>query len=136
MATEESNAPGLFPSVWRYRWLSLGIVVLLTTLSAAAGVLTAPPVSASSTVALKNPSATNVIAPGVVGDASTARYIQQRADFFTSDQVLEQVAGGQSGTSVSALRHRIHAVSTAGSSVITVTATAPTAAGARSGRAN
>ncbi len=128
MAIEESNAPGLFPSIWRYRWLSLVIVIVLTALSGAAGYLTTPPVSASSTVALKNPSATNVVAPGVVGDASTARYIQQRTDFFTSDKVLDQVAAGLPDTSVSSLRHRIKATSTAGSSVITVTATGPDAA--------
>jgi succinoglycan biosynthesis transport protein ExoP len=122
VASEEGTAPGILPSIWRYRWQSLLIVVAFSAVSAAAGVFTAGAVTASSDVALTYPSAINVLSPGVSGDASLARYTQQRAAFATSDDVLDRVAVKVPGVSLSGLRKDIAVEPSAVANVMTITA--------------
>lgn len=128
MAKEDDRgAPGLFSSMWRYKWLSLAIVVVIAALAGAGGQLTAPPVAASSTVALTNPGTDNVIAPGVTGDATLTRYTMQRAQYATSDEVLDLVAKSLGDITVSELRSQVTVDPSSTSNVMTVTATAPSA---------
>jgi capsular polysaccharide biosynthesis protein len=124
----ERRAPGVISSLWRFRWSSLAVVLTLTLLSTAAGLLLAPPPAARATITLKNPGSENLLARGVVGDASLARYTRQRADYITSDSVLEQVAGTLRQYDVTTLRRNIKVATSPTSNQFTVTASAGTAA--------
>lgn len=127
MAPYEKATPGLLSSLAQYRWLALAIVVVVTALSGVGGFLTRAPASATAILSLKTPSENNVLVPGVVGDASTTRFIQQRAQFVTNDVVLGEVASDVGGTSISELRKRISAEPVTGTNAITITAQAATA---------
>lgn len=123
MATpQHKDTPGLFASMWVYRWSSLAIVVAVTVLAGVPGLLSSEPITATAQVTLKNPGTSGVLAPGVVGDASTSRYIEQRALFMTNDDVLRSVSA-DAGLSISELRGRITAEAGSGTNTIYVTAT-------------
>ena len=126
-APQQNSTPGLFASLWRYRWLAVGIVLAVTLLSGVAGLLTRGPATATATIALKNPSTDTVLAPGISGDASTARFVEQRAQFVTNDDVLGEVVSQIDGQSVADLRERVTATPISGTNTITITAEAPTA---------
>src|SRR5689334_13631327 len=129
-ANGDQATPGLLSSMWRFRWMSLAVVLAAGILSGGAGVLVAPRPSATATIALKNPGAQNVLARGVVGDASLARYTRQRADFLTSDDVLSVVSEGLPGHPVSKLRSEITVTASTTSNLLTITATSNSAADA------
>lgn len=126
-APQDRTTPGLFSSMFRYRWTSIAIIALVTLLSGGFGYLTQQPAMATATIALKSPNQNDVLTPGVVGDASTTRYIEQRAQFTTNDVVLGQVAGDVGGTSISQLRERITVKPVSGTNTIVVTAQGTTA---------
>lgn len=126
-APQDRPTPGLFSSLIRYRWTSIAIIALVTLLSGVFGYLTQQPATAKATIAIKSPSQNDVLTPGVVGDASTTRYIQQRAQFATNDAVLGQVAGDVGATSISQLRDQITVKPVAGTNTIVVTAEGATA---------
>ena len=121
----EAQPPGVLEALWRFRWMSLAIVVAVMALTALAGVLIAPPATATATVALKTPPPTSVIASGLQGDASLARYTAQRARFVTSDAVLSDVAERLGTDDVTAIRRRISATPSSTSNTVTITAEAP-----------
>ena len=127
MASHEKTTPGVLASLSQYRWLALAIVIATTALSGVGGFLTRPPASATATLSIKVPSEDNVLVPGVVGDASTTRFVQQRAQFMTNDAVLGEVADDIGGASISDLRERIEAEPVVGTNVVRVTAEAPSA---------
>lgn len=128
--TRELPAPGLLASMWRFKWISLAIAGGVMVLSGLAGVLLAPSPTASATLTLKNPGASNLLAQGVVGDASLTRYTKQRADFITSDDVLTVVAQAVPQYSVTDLRQDIVVSTTSASNQLTITASGRTAADA------
>ncbi len=123
----ERRTPGVVSSLWRFRWSSLAVVLGLTLLSLAAGVLLAPKPAANATITLKNPGSDNLLARGVVGDASLSRYTRQRADYVTSDSVLEQVARALPAYDVTTLRRNIKVTTSPTSNQLIVTASAKTA---------
>jgi succinoglycan biosynthesis transport protein ExoP len=127
LASEESAAPGIVASLWRYRWQSILIVLLISAASVGATAFTSSAVTASTDVALTYPSAINVLSPGVSGDASLARYTQQRAAFATSDDVLQLVIQKVPGISLSQLRKDITVSPSAVANVITIIAEAENA---------
>jgi capsular polysaccharide biosynthesis protein len=124
----ESQPPGVLAALWKYRWMSVAIILGVTFLSTAAGLLIAPPAQATATIALKTPSPTSVLASGLQGDASLGRYTAQRARFVTSDAVVESVAEQLGRDDITTLRHEITAVPAATSNTITITTSAPSAA--------
>lgn len=126
-APQDRTTPGLFTSLFRYRWTSLAIIALITLLSGGFGYLTQQPATAKATIALKSPSQDDVLTPGVVGDASTTRYIEQRAQFATNDAVLGEVAGDVGATSISKLREQITVKPVTGTNTMVVTAQGATA---------
>jgi capsular polysaccharide biosynthesis protein len=109
--------------MWLYRWSTLGIIVLMTVLGGLSGLLGSEPVTATAQMTLKNPGENDVLAPGVVGDASTSRYVEQRAQFVTTDEVLQAVSV-DSDLGIGDLRDRIAAEPVSGTNTIYVTATA------------
>lgn len=118
----DETTPGLFISAWRFRWLSLAITFAVAGTSALAGVFLAAPPTASAVISLTNPQPANVLAPGVVGDATLTRYTAQRADYITSNDVLRDVSSA-TGLTIDTIRHRLSVSPSSTSSVITVVAT-------------
>jgi Mrp family chromosome partitioning ATPase len=119
---DQAPAPGLLESVSRYRWMVLLIVVLTTVVSAGVGVLLAPRATATATIGLTTPSATNVLVQGAQTDASLSRYASQRALFATSDDVLTIAASHLPGTSLFDLQKNVTVTPSATSTSMVVTA--------------
>ena len=122
MTAHELPTPGLLSSMWRFRWTSLAITLVVTLASLAAGLLLRPEPTATATVTLKNPGADSLLARGVVGDASLTRYTRQRADFVLSDEVLTAVADALPGYSITTLRGEVKVDASQNSNQLTVTA--------------
>lgn len=118
--------PGILEAMWRYRAMSAAIVIVMVLLSVATALVVAPRARASGTVALATPPQNSVIAPGIQGDASLARYTAQRAGFVTSDAVLEQVARTVGSHDVTKLRRDISANPSADSNTMVISAEADT----------
>jgi Mrp family chromosome partitioning ATPase len=123
----ESQAPGVLAALWRFRWMSLAIVIGVTLLSTLAGLFIAPPARATATIALKTPPPTSVLASGLQGDASLGRYTAQRARFVTSDAVIQAVAEDLGRADITALRREISAVPSATSNTVSITTEAGSA---------
>ncbi|MGZ4804648.1 MAG: hypothetical protein ACXV9P_18760, partial [Acidimicrobiia bacterium] len=85
--------------------MSAGIVLVTVLLSLGAALLVAPRSTATATVALSTPPQNSVLAAGIQGDASLARYTAQRAGFVTSDAVLLTVAKELGSKDITALRN-------------------------------
>ena len=79
---------GLLESLWRYKWITVTIVVAVIGLTALVGYIAQPGIQARTTIALATPPAESVFAAGVLGDASLQRYTAQRASFVLSDSVV------------------------------------------------
>lgn len=108
-------------AVRRRPLLVLFVTILCAAAAGAASWYLSPPATATTTIGLVAPDSTNVLFPGINGDASLGRYTVQRADFATSDQVLGTVAEA-TGSSIAELRRRVtvEPSTTANSFVITV----------------
>ena len=119
----DGPGPDLLDALWRYRRLVAAITLGVAALATAAGLLLGRQATAETTVALKTPSATNVLAPGVQGDAALARYSSQRALFARSDQVLDAAAARLAGSSRTALRSSVTVEPSANSTAMVVRAT-------------
>ncbi len=125
---DDVRTTGILAAAWRYRFLFVGIVALFTLLAAAVGFVTLPPPTAGARIALTNPSSNNVLAPGIVGDASLSRFVAQRADFLDSDEVLGRVSDQlATGVTPEDLRNRITVTTTSTSNQISVLVTGDTA---------
>ena len=123
--TNESQI-GIVGALLRYKWMSAGIVLVTVALSLGAALLVAPRAQATATIALATPPANSVIAPGIQGDASLARYTAQRAGFITSDAVLNAVAKELGRTDITTLRRDLSASPSSTSNTIVITASAAT----------
>jgi capsular polysaccharide biosynthesis protein len=105
----------------------LAIVLGVAALTTAAGLFIAPPARATATIALKTPPSASVLASGLQGDASLARYTAQRARFVRSDKVIEAVAKDLRRDDITEIRGQVSATPAATSNAITIVAAAPTA---------
>jgi polysaccharide biosynthesis transport protein len=127
--SDESH-PGVVGSLWRYRSMSAAIVLALVVLCTGVGFLVQPRRQAKATIALSSPPAKSVLAPGIQGDASLARYTAQRAAFVTSDAVLRSVATHLRRKDITEPRQDISATPSRTSNNIVIIAEANTKAGA------
>ncbi len=123
----DPQSPSVITALWRFRRMSLMIVLGVAALSAIAGVIIAPPATATATVALKTPPQDSVIASGIQGDASLARYTAQRARFVTSDAVIEDVADRLDRDDITAIRRLVKATPSGTSNTVSITAEAANA---------
>ena len=117
----DTTAPTLVGALWRYRWSSALLVLLVAALSVVAGSLAGPAATVSASLSLTPPGPDNVLAPGTQGDASSARYTAQRAAFVTSDAVLTAVAERTGRDNLTELRREVVAEPALNSSTVTVT---------------
>jgi capsular polysaccharide biosynthesis protein len=125
-AMASDTHPGIVEAMWRYRVMSAGIILVMVLISVATALVVAPRARATGTIALATPPENSVLAPGIQGDASLARYTAQRAGFVTSDAVLENVAAKLGSDDITALRRDISASPSATSNTVTITAEADT----------
>ncbi len=114
--------PGVLASLWRYRTMSAVIVSVMVLLSVGVGLLAQPRAEAKATIALASPPAKSVLAPGVQGDASLARYTAQRAAYVKSDAVLRSVAATLHRKDITKLRQDISATPSSTANTIVVVA--------------
>ena len=123
MAVAEAEHTSIVAALWRYWFTSLVIVLLAMAVSYGVGMFVQPDVRASASIALVTPPQGSVVASGVQGEASLARYTTQRARFLTSDAVLSRVSE-QVDLPLSQLREAIVASASSSANVVTVTAEA------------
>ena len=118
----EESSVGVLEAMWRYRLMTVIIIVVMVALSIGAALLVAPRASASATVALATPPENSVLAPGISGDASLARYTAQRAGFVKSDAVVTAVAKKLGRTDIAKIRKDLSAAASATSNTMVITA--------------
>ena len=123
-AMNDEPHPGVLASLWKYRAMSAAIVAVMVVLSVGVGYVTQPRAQAKATIALASPPAKSVLAPGVQGDASLARYTAQRAAYVTSDAVLRTVAASLHRKDITQLRHDISATPSSSANTISIVAEA------------
>jgi hypothetical protein len=104
--------------------MSAAIVSVMVVLSVGVGFLAQPRAQAKATIALSSPPAKSVLAPGVQGDASLARYTAQRAAYVKSDAVLRTVAASLRRSDITKLRGDISATPSTSSNTIVIVAEA------------
>lgn len=126
----EHSQPSLLGSLWRYRAMSVAIVLGMMVLTFLVTTQTSPAATATATLGLRTPSADNVLAPGVQGDASLGRYTAQRARFINSDATMNDVAERVGVTDVTEVRARLLVTPSQTSNYITVKAEGDSAADA------
>lgn len=85
---DELPSPRLVDAVWRYRLSSLVIVGVAVLLSVLVALVAGESSRMQARLALKPPDKAGVLAVEAAGEAAFARYVNQRALFVTSDQVL------------------------------------------------
>ena len=125
-AMNDEAHPGVLASLWKYRAMSAAIVAVMVVLSVGVGFLAQPRAQAKATIALSSPPAKSVLAPGVTGDASLARYTAQRAAYVKSDAVLRTVAASLRRNDITKLRGDISATASTSSNTIVIVAEADT----------
>lgn len=123
---DERPGPRVLQAMWQFRAMSVAILVMFTALSGLVGKYLAAPPTATATMALKTPRQTNVLSPGLQGDASLARYTAQRARFIKSDAVMSAVSEQVGEPDKAAIRSGITAEPATTSNVINVSVTGPT----------
>ena len=126
-----SSRPGqqsLIGALWRYRWMTVLIVLLVASLATVAGYVLSPVAQATASMALSTPPENNVLSPGTVGDASQGRYTSQRAQYVLSDAVLTDVAERLGEGSPPSLRKQLSVTPSGSNNTLVITADADSAA--------
>jgi Mrp family chromosome partitioning ATPase len=126
----EHSQPSLLGSLWRFRGMSVAVVLGMIVLTFLVTTQTSPGATATATLGLRTPSSDNVLAPGVQGDASLGRYTAQRARFINSDATMNDVAERVASADATAVRGRLLVTASQTSNYITVKAEGDTAADA------
>ena len=124
----EHSQPSLLGSLWRFRKMSFGIVAGMMVLTYLVTTQTSPGATATATLGIRSPSADNVLAPGVQGDASLGRYTAQRARFINSDTTMLDVTERVFETDIATVRRRLLITASATANSISVKAEGRTAA--------
>ncbi len=119
----------MLEALWRYKWSSLALALLLAFSSAGVALLLHhQDVTAQARMALATPRSGNVIGVSITSEPSFVRYTKQRALYATSDRVLARAAEEVGGTTTANdLRGRVQAAASSDGDAVVVTATAPTA---------
>ena len=133
---DSQPAPRLFEALNRYRWSSLCLALAIVVISVAVAAFTAPRgVTSTATIVLKAPIHsttainTDPTNSGQLSEASFVRYVQQRAVFLTSDQVLSEVKNSlPSAPDLATLRGDVTATAATDGQSIALSVTAATAA--------
>lgn len=94
---DELPSPRLVDAVWRYRISSLIIVGIAVVLSVGVALVSGEPSRMQARLALKPPDKAGVLGVEAAGETAFARYVNQRALYVTSDQVLTGAAARLSG---------------------------------------
>lgn len=115
------DQPGLLAAMWRYRYSSALVVALIVALTFFVTSMSSPNATATAVIGLRTPANDNVLAPGIEGDASLARYTAQRARFINSDAVVRDVAAQIGEDDLSTVRRNLQATPSATSNIVTVT---------------
>jgi Mrp family chromosome partitioning ATPase len=126
---EEKTTPGPFEALWRYRWVSLLIVVVAVVLSVAvSGLISGRQATASAKIVLATPTAFDPVGVSAPTEPTFDRYVGQRAIFVTSSDVLGAAAKKLAdGSTAEQLRTRVTASAMANGEAIIVTAQGSTA---------
>jgi succinoglycan biosynthesis transport protein ExoP len=122
----EDSSTGILEAFWRYRWSSLLITLVALAVTAGVGLQLAPGAQATAVLGLSTPPPGNVLAPDIQGEASLARYVEQRAGFVTSDAVLATASQRLGRESVASLRDKVEAEASSTSNAINLTVTSST----------
>jgi capsular polysaccharide biosynthesis protein len=117
----DTPPPSVLGALWRFRFISAAIVLLVALVSVAIGFQVQPQAQATTTIALVTPPADGVIAPGAARDSTLDRYTAQRAAFVTSDAVLKGVAKRLGQPDLTKLRKNIVAKASSTSNTIKIT---------------
>jgi len=131
MTVEPRTAPqeiSLVEAVWRYRWMSLVIVIMCVLVSIAATQMLFGTAEASARFAISDPTNKNSLSLGVVSGTGFSTYTEQRAVFAQSAPVLERAAkilADQGGPkrSLAQMRSRVSTEAAPDGGVVHVTAT-------------
>jgi len=86
------DSPGIFESIWRYRWASLAIVLGLGLLGALSSAALPKSYVATARIGLTDPRGNSVFRTGASGTSDLARYTARRADFARTAAALERAA--------------------------------------------
>lgn len=129
--TSNDSGPevGLVEAAWRYRWASLGVIVVCALLSALVTQFLLTSVSATARFAVIDPRGTTFLRQGVQSESSFIAYTAQRATFAASADVLRRAnelmtdSGGQP-LSLQRMRQAVMAEPTPEGGIVAVTATA------------
>ncbi len=124
---EQSEAPRIFASLWRYRVTSAVIVIVAVVLAGLLGLVSGGKATVTARIALETPSSLVLTGTNAATEPTFVRYVSQRAIFATSNRVLTEAAatvGG--GTTADDLQSTVTAKATTAGEAIVVTATAST----------
>lgn len=88
---QPTEGPGLLASVWRFRWISLLIVLLCLGGGAAVGFQAPSRPTGAATLGLRDPRGSDVFS-GLGSSANLSRYTANRAAFAESEVVLRRAA--------------------------------------------
>jgi succinoglycan biosynthesis transport protein ExoP len=134
---DNQPAPRLFEALSRYKWSSLALALVVVAISVLAALLTGPHGdTATAGLALKAPARADVVGTDLTGsdlisEASFVRYVQQRALFLSSDEVLTQARAYVPGApALDTLRQDVTTSTAATGESITLTVTADSQADA------
>lgn len=127
-AGADEGRVGVLGAAWRYKWLVVLVTLLVTALVVGLSLLVAGKPSGTIKLALSNATENNLLVPGTIGDSAVTRYVSQRADFLTSDELLTAVQDAGFDESLEDLKDDISVSTTTGSNVLDVTVSGDDAA--------
>lgn len=117
------EAPGLFESLWRFRVMAVGLVVVFSALGVGVSFLLPSQSTATARVALADPRGNSVFRQANSSAADLERYTGERAGFATSDRVLERAAELlPDRPSLTKLDDKIKAAPASGADVVVISA--------------
>lgn len=119
---DDQPSPKIIEALWRYRWSSVAVVLVVVALSALAAVVLADHSSAAARIVLKAPDRAGVVGVDASSESAFVRYVNQRALFVISDRVLTTASANVANSvSPDILRKRVTAKASSNGESIDVT---------------